>query len=542
MPIFKKVLFSLFICLQLIIVSLSLLTNPVHAQSSATDTWYDPSFEGFVSKVFDSSNPNEIFGERYTYAQVAWILHSIRAFGYGKDINDCIQAGAGDLTKLGDCLTTNVPPPSKRSEKTGAIDAGPILGFAGAADALLGSRPASGVKYVADTLSRFQIIPSAYAQQGFGFNTLTPIQDLWKISRNATYFLAIVLTIALAFMIMFRVKLSPQTVISIQSALPKLFGMLILVTFSYAIAGFLIDLAYVIIGLLSLLISNSGISGYDPIQLFKTMSGLTDPLFSIFLGLLLVPIIITAIGAAGAIPAIPVTATLSFLLPVGGILILIIVIVAVIFIIRIFWLLLLTLIRILLLTVGAPIIILLGVVPGTGGFGGWVRSLLANVAVYPMVIILVMMSHFFFWKMFAIPLGIGKGVLDSFDTYNFSDGGGLVFSGNVTVPGLTGSVGIIGFLLSFGVLAIIPQAGNLMRSLVQGQAFSPTFGLPTPLGFALGTILGGAQRGGGQILTNLLVEEFDRLRGGRTERPTARQQESGQPAGGGRGPLGKGGV
>ena len=43
-------------------------------------------------------------------------------------------------------------------------------------------------------------------------------------------------------MIILRIKINPQTVITIQSAIPQVFTTLILVTFSYAIAGLVIDL------------------------------------------------------------------------------------------------------------------------------------------------------------------------------------------------------------------------------------------------------------------------------------------------------------
>ena len=49
---------------------------------------------------------------------------------------------------------------------------------------------------------------------------------------------------------MFRAKINPQTVVTIQSAIPKAVVALILVTFSYAIAGLMIDLMYLLIGLI----------------------------------------------------------------------------------------------------------------------------------------------------------------------------------------------------------------------------------------------------------------------------------------------------
>ena len=57
----------------------------------------------------------------------------------------------------------------------------------------------------------------------------------------------VIILIAAGFMIMFRVKINPQTVVSLQTMIPKLVITLLLVTFSYAIAGLVIDMIYVFI-------------------------------------------------------------------------------------------------------------------------------------------------------------------------------------------------------------------------------------------------------------------------------------------------------
>ncbi len=107
--------------------------------------------------------------------------------------------------------------------------------------------PASGVYYAYDVLHRLGVTP-AYAQ-GVGFTGLQPILPIWKAFRNVTYILFTLVFIFMGLAIIFRFKISPQAVITIENALPKIVGALILVTFSYAIAGFMIDLMYVVIGL-----------------------------------------------------------------------------------------------------------------------------------------------------------------------------------------------------------------------------------------------------------------------------------------------------
>lgn len=109
--------------------------------------------------------------------------------------------------------------------------------------ASLHTPPASGVEYIAQVKDNFLGKP-AYAQsQGVGFKGLQFLLPLWRGFRNLVYVLSSIVFIAIGIMIMLRVKVSPQAVVTIQSAIPQLITTLILVTFSYAIAGLVIDLA-----------------------------------------------------------------------------------------------------------------------------------------------------------------------------------------------------------------------------------------------------------------------------------------------------------
>ncbi|HRN70303.1 MAG TPA: hypothetical protein PLS49_03890, partial [Candidatus Woesebacteria bacterium] len=92
-------------------------------------------------------------------------------------------------------------------------------------------------------------IPETYAAQGIGFSALLPYNPIWKIFRDISYSLLVLIVITLGFLIMFRANLGAQTVISIENALPKIAITMILIAFSYPIAGFLIDLMYISIGL-----------------------------------------------------------------------------------------------------------------------------------------------------------------------------------------------------------------------------------------------------------------------------------------------------
>ncbi len=108
---------------------------------------------------------------------------------------------------------------------------------------LLEYQPVSSKEYLADIGSRLSPTP-ALAQRGTGAVGLLPVLILWRAFRNIAYIFYILMFVVIGLMIMFRSKIDPQTIVSIQAALPNLIVSLLLITFSYAIAGFLIDLMY----------------------------------------------------------------------------------------------------------------------------------------------------------------------------------------------------------------------------------------------------------------------------------------------------------
>jgi hypothetical protein len=106
--------------------------------------------------------------------------------------------------------------------------------------------PASGVYWAYTGLQNAGFIPKTYAAEGIGMSVIKPYAEIWKAFRDFSYIILVIILVAIGFMIMFRMKLNPQTVISIENALPRIVVTLILITFSFAIAGFLIDLMYVV--------------------------------------------------------------------------------------------------------------------------------------------------------------------------------------------------------------------------------------------------------------------------------------------------------
>lgn len=125
--------------------------------------------------------------------------------------------------------------------------------------------PASGIYWAYSSLSEAGFLPKTYAAEGIGFAAISPYANLWKIFRDLSYIVIVVVLIAIGFMIMFRMKMNAQTVISVENSLPKIVIALILITFSFAIAGFMIDLMYIVIGLIISVMSSNPAGGtfYD---------------------------------------------------------------------------------------------------------------------------------------------------------------------------------------------------------------------------------------------------------------------------------------
>lgn len=157
------------------------------------------------------------------------------------DFQSLVGLSSGLITMMAGCLDPSCP----SGLKTGII---PTVNMAIAG--IYVNPPASGAYYLADLGERMHIVKPAYAQTGTGFQVLEPFRNIWRAVRNITYILFVIGIVGLGLSIMFRTKISPQATITIQSALPRVVLALILVTFSYPIVGFLVDLLYLTFGLL----------------------------------------------------------------------------------------------------------------------------------------------------------------------------------------------------------------------------------------------------------------------------------------------------
>lgn len=231
---FTKIVLILAICLTVIfsvktILAASTDTESTSTLNSETDRYEDTKtvsnpYNSETAKAYDEEEENL---DDTKINQQVWIKSSaitnavlIKQIGLGTSNLSVIASG-----------------------KPGSI--GGLIGVTNKTIASLYNPPASGVEYIANSINSFLGKP-VYAKVNDGFNQLKGIQSLWKICRNAVYTIISIVFVAMGLMIMLRIKISPQATVTIQNSIPKIITTLILVTFSYAICGLIIDLTYLL--------------------------------------------------------------------------------------------------------------------------------------------------------------------------------------------------------------------------------------------------------------------------------------------------------
>ncbi|NCN03523.1 MAG: hypothetical protein GW942_00425 [Candidatus Pacebacteria bacterium] len=245
--------------------------------------------------------------------------------------------------------------------------------------------PASGEVYVADLLYNLKVGPAqpAYAQVGgLGFAALEPVLYAWKQFRNIAYLFFIVITLIIGFMIMMRQKVGSQAAVTAQQAIPQIIIALITVTFSYAIAGFMIDMMYVIMFLfMNLFVNVEGVDGLINKNLV-TIAG------DLFVGGWDIPQ-----TAVQELISAQLDGTQTGLGWISGLAFSVIIAFAYLFaMIALFFELLKTYIAIVVSIVLSPLLLMLGALPGKSDvFKDWVMGIVANLVAFPVFLLLVIL-------------------------------------------------------------------------------------------------------------------------------------------------------
>ncbi|HET9946528.1 MAG TPA: hypothetical protein VFQ63_00545 [Patescibacteria group bacterium] len=328
--------------------------------------------------------------------------------------------------------------------KIGYIKSGGLLGTSVQMIATLYTPPAHFSDFTKDISSNFGLVKHTYAASscdpsagiGVGFCGINPLVNIWKTFRNIVYLFFVLIFILVGFGIMLRFKIDPRTVMTIENQLPRLVIGLLLVTFSFAIAGLLIDAMWVgtflVINILTGVPSSGLQAGKVVGHLFNNpfgffdaaapggFAGVTfgaggsvkDVMLGIFTGntsnqLGLVPptqscnwydvgcwLSGTIVGTVGQVLANILGFLVSWIIGIiGGIIILIALLVAMF---RLWMALALAYVYILIDIVLGPFYILLGMIPGSKiNFQSWAQGLLANLAAFPAAIGIFLLGNLF---------------------------------------------------------------------------------------------------------------------------------------------------
>ncbi len=248
-----------------------------------------------------------------------------------------------------------------------------------------------------------------YAQDS-GYDQLmgSGIVDLWRLARNIAYMFFVVVFIIAGFMIMFRHKLGGQTMVTVYNTLPSIVVGLILVTFSFAIVGFIIDIGALFIRVVDGVLAVDGtVDPTSPIGIWKAYSGnIIGYSVTRMLTLELLPMILAFL----IIPGFRLVAGL-----IGGFLLLTLVIVILYASIKVFFTLVKAYIGILFNAISSPLVFAVATIPGRQAvMKDWFNSVVKNVLVFVLVFILVNLPIYFMkngmeFDLFSGDLGSGRG-------------------------------------------------------------------------------------------------------------------------------------
>src|SRR3989344_4720166 len=319
---------------------------------------------------------------------------------------------------------------------------------------LYSSPPVSGVEYFAQKIQQFNPVQPAYAQDtgGIGFSALQPVQKVWTVFRNISYIGFVLVFVIMGFMIMFRAHISPQAVATVQDSIPRIVIALILVTFSYAIAGLFIDVMFLLLNIIVNTLQTADLLQETSIgqDIFK--QSVFGVVWSNWGGVFtsVAGAISDLIGKGIDLGALDWADNLFSTIG-GGVAALVVGIALLFIMFRVFFMLLMAYVMIIVLTMVAPFFFLFQALPGRNGAGEWFKQMASQISVFPTVALMFV---------FAGVLGGlgGDSAIGAADTIGKDQVGQF--------PLLAGDIAseVIGKLIGIGLLLMTPSAAELVRN------------------------------------------------------------------------------
>ncbi len=399
---------------------------------------------------------------------------------------NCQLAGFDPTRPNQKCLGIN-----PRTGRIGYVEnGGGVIGFMGKAIDSTLVPPINSTQYVAYLKNNFGIVKSTYAadeasvnpcinsNRGLGFCSILPILDLWVAMRNIVYLILILIFIVIGVGIMLRIHIDPRTVMTVQNQIPKIIGGIIVISFSFAIAGFLIDIMWVTTYLFaSVLGGATGLNNESMVSIVRAANPIDAA---------------NVIGNGGVIDvaakasqALAELVSMAFTNQDLGVLddivhplvsaaaFFVFVIAIIVALMRLWVSLIITYVMIILDIVFAPFWILAGALPGSSaGIGAWFKDMLANLAVFPVAIAFFILANFF---------------VDAFSNTNFPQ--------NEMAPPLLGGTNssAVAAIIGLGFLLMLPNLLTTTKGFFKAPKIN--FGnIMGPVGVGTGVVFGSPKR------------------------------------------------
>lgn len=466
------------------IVLLSRTVSPSFAQVNVT-----PITEECNDPTFAAANPDQctlgsVGGETVTVLDIQNAINSptpnlANTTAYIFYTISVIIKGTVSVNNPADGQQAYAAPTSltQATEQSGAIGGiGYLMGE------MIKNQPASTGSYIAyvGQNSRFIAGNQAYAQ-GIGFAALNPVLGTWAAFRDIAYYLLILMFFISGFLILIRHKISGQVAVTVQTILPRLVLTLILITFSYAIAGLVIDgmflAIYFVINLFDGAIFHNNAQFALALNEPKNLTdlALNTNIFEFMIGYIFND---NASGSAwGAADALGTMVQQSIAAVVGEsavfgffsdgglfrglitiVFTLIFGIALLIAMFRTFFALLMSYAGFIINVVMSPFILLPGVMPNNNAFGNWIKNLIAGVAPFVVAIFMIFMSLALTGGPETNQPGVGyrpTGTAERVEGLRLP----LIMAGNIDASAFIGIIGM-GFML------LLPEAVNITKELV----------------------------------------------------------------------------
>lgn len=517
---------------------------------SSTNT----SNNNFLTPNTDASVPQN----RDTYTQVV-LIDVMAAFM-------CQLTGVDPTNPQQPCVGVNpmtgkITMPPTQNTQFGQAKAQPQIGGALAVAAgsisTLYTPIMSSSQYVDYLANNFGIVKKSYAAGnnpntcsasfGYGFCGLTAVFSLWTSIRDMAYAMLTILFIAIGVGVMLRFKVDPRTVMTLQNQIPRVIIAILLITFSYAIAGGMVDLMWTVTYAGINFISNSTNAQVclskdakpqplantveqrlleDPFNLTNTVltgpnigngapncqtPGIQNGMLSLSsnvaasLGTIITDAISTTLGLSGSqcnfdinifhdIGCVAQSAFGTALVWFSEQIVKLIIIVALLVaLFRLWWQLIKAYVVFLIFVIMGPLWIVLGLVPGRPlGFEKWLRIIFGNLAVFPLVAFLIVFARI------LADAGTQPNVLGA-STAAGATGGGSVLAAHtlnpllVFIPPFIGNPNVSTFtsLLALGILLLLPSIPDMIKERLKASG-----------GAQYGKLLGAAVTGAALATSN----------------------------------------